>query len=199
MKNRNFGKLIEDDVIEYADNVIDVVQQHVAIHFDEDEQQEISSTYYTHNTIMHPTADDYLSASNGPFYPIVDIKQEVQDGDWLMPTDKGELSNGTILKKYDVMHHESTIDDYDKAMEKYLQDTRFARGYTTREPTSYINSQHPRWHQDAVDWIAFRDSVMEYGLSVMNDYQQSGTIVTLDEFIDGFPSNEGIWTYDGQE
>lgn len=80
-----------------------------------------------------------------------------------------------------------TVEDYDAAMETHLNVARVARGYTTREPDCYINSGNPRWKQDAADWIAFRDAVMEYSLAVMNDYAATGKAPTLKEFKAGFP------------
>lgn len=76
-----------------------------------------------------------------------------------------------------------TVDDYNNELEGYLTEVRYARGYTDRDPSEYYNSTVPRWHQDAVDWIQFRDVVMVYGLSILNEYQATGEApVTLDEF-----------------
>lgn len=80
------------------------------------------------------------------------------------------------------------IEDYDRVMEKHIKQTRIARGYTTREPDCYINSSNSRWKQDAIDFIAFRDDVMEYGLTVINTYEQTGVAPTLDDFKNGLPT-----------
>lgn len=80
-----------------------------------------------------------------------------------------------------------TVADYDAAMEEYLKAARVARGYTTREPDCYINSGNPRWKQDAADWIAFRDAVMEYSLAVMNEYAETGIAPSLADFKAGLP------------
>lgn len=86
------------------------------------------------------------------------------------------------------------VADYDSAMEEYLMETRFARGYTTREPSDYSGSSVERWAQDAADWIRFRDSVMLYALSVENAVSAGQTPPTVDEFKAGFPTVE--WTYE---
>lgn len=76
---------------------------------------------------------------------------------------------------------------YDNAMEEYLKEVRIARGYTVREPSDYKDSQNLRWKQDALDWIAFRDQVMEYGLNVQNTFATTGVAPSLEEFRQGFP------------
>lgn len=88
---------------------------------------------------------------------------------------------------------------YDNVLEEYLKAIRFDRGYTSREPDSYMNSSHPRWKQDAIDWSLFRDKVMEYGLSIINDYQQKGISVSIDTFKENLPLSDGIWTYQEQK
>lgn len=88
---------------------------------------------------------------------------------------------------------EETIQDYDNAMENYLRETRFARGYTLREPSDYKDSSVARWKQDAIDWIAFRDAVLVYGLEVENTAQQTGVIPSMQEFLAGMPVI--TWTY----
>lgn len=85
---------------------------------------------------------------------------------------------------------EITAADYDNAMEEYLTETRIARGYTTREPDCYLNSTNARWKQDAADWIAFRDAVMEYGLAIMNEYAETGIAPSLADFKAGLPVME---------
>lgn len=80
-----------------------------------------------------------------------------------------------------------TLADYDLAMEAHLTSARVARGYTTREPDCYANSSNPRWKQDAADWIAFRDAVMEYSLAVMNEYAATGIAPALEDFKSGLP------------
>lgn len=86
-----------------------------------------------------------------------------------------------------------TPHDYDVVMEDYIREVRIARGYTLREPDDYFGSSVPRWAQDAVDWMKFRDAVMLYGLEVQNTYATTGVAPTLAEFKAGFPKME--WSY----
>lgn len=86
-----------------------------------------------------------------------------------------------------------TVEDYDTAMEDHIRRTREARGYTVREPSDYRDSSNPRWAQDAVDYIAFRDAVMEYGLSVINAYEETGIAPTLEDFTAALPVI--TWSY----
>lgn len=86
-----------------------------------------------------------------------------------------------------------TADDYDAAMEAHIAAARIARGYTTREPDAYLNSRNERWAMDAMDYIAFRDAVMEYGLMVQNEFVKTGKAPSLDDFKAGLPQIE--WTF----
>ena len=86
-----------------------------------------------------------------------------------------------------------TFDDYDRAMEAHLDTEKAARGYTKREPSDYKGSGVARWAQDAEDWIAHRDAVMEYGLEVENKSKRGEPVPTLDEFEAGLPKI--VWTY----
>ena len=86
-----------------------------------------------------------------------------------------------------------TLADYENALEEHIRKTREARGYTTREPDTYKDSSVPRWRQDALDYIAFRDACMLYGLEVMNTYAAGGVVPDLEEFIRNLP--EITWTY----
>lgn len=83
-----------------------------------------------------------------------------------------------------------TMDDYDNAMEAHITATRVARGYTTREPDCYINSRNERRAQDAEDFIAFRDAVMDYAAAVREEYRTSGTVPSLEEFKHNLPQIE---------
>lgn len=88
---------------------------------------------------------------------------------------------------------EVTVADYDTIMEQHITDARYARGYTTREPTEFVTSSIPRWKQDAEDFVLFRDTVLAYGLEVMNHYAATGEAPTLEEFKNNLPNI--VWTY----
>ena len=88
-----------------------------------------------------------------------------------------------------------SIADYDRIMEQHIKDACIARGYTTREPDAYLNSRNERWAQDAEDFIAFRDKVMEYGLMVQNEFVQTGKAPSLEVFKAGLP--QIVWTLNG--
>lgn len=94
-----------------------------------------------------------------------------------------------------------TVDDYNRVLEDYLLGKRSERGYTDREPSDYYNSSVARWAQDARDWIAFRDSVMTYGLQIINDFYSGRQVPSIDEFKAELEKIECNWTYevtDGQ-
>ena len=86
-----------------------------------------------------------------------------------------------------------TVADYDAAMEKHLVAERCARGYTTREPDMYTDSEVPRWNADARDWKKHRDAVMLYALDVMNRVSAGEPPPMLAEFTAGLPNI--VWSY----
>lgn len=61
-------------------------------------------------------------------------------------------------------------------------------------PDGYANSSVPRWKQDAEDWVAHRDAVMTYALTLMNEVEAGiRPAPTMDEFKAGLPVIE--WSY----
>ena len=86
-----------------------------------------------------------------------------------------------------------SVRDYDRALEDHIKAVCEARGYTTREPSGYKDSAVPRWAQDAVDFIAFRDACMLYGLEVQNRYAEGLSVPSLEEFKKNLPIC--TWTY----
>lgn len=83
---------------------------------------------------------------------------------------------------------------YDKLLEAKLKTQKEARGYTLREPSSYADSPCPRYRQDAEDWKLHVAKTMIAGLTALNQYQQSGQIPGIDEFLAGLPNI--VWTID---
>lgn len=88
---------------------------------------------------------------------------------------------------------EVTAADYDKLLEEHIYLARAARGYTTREPSYYLQSSVPRWKQDAHDWVDFIDRCMLYGLEVQNRYAAGEEVPSLEEFKANLPQIN--WTY----
>ena len=89
-----------------------------------------------------------------------------------------------------------SVSDYDHAMEDYCKQVRIDRGYTTNSPVDYYNSANERWAQDARDYIAFRDEILEYALEVENEFDKGGDIPTLDEFKAHLNTIKCHWTYE---
>ena len=117
---------------------------------------------------------------------------EVPDGK-VAVADGFELINGEWRNAWRIEDAPlPSIAEYDAAMEAHLADEKAARGYTTREPDVYLNSQVPRWASDARDWVAHRDAVMLYAIDVMNRVAAGEPQPTLAEFKAGLPQIE--WT-----
>jgi hypothetical protein len=150
--------------------------------------------------VSNPTAEDCAAMvdANGklnPAYPRSDesfAPPKCDEGYHAVP-DGYELRDGAWVRKWRVEPITHTVNDYDSAMEDYLRQVRYERGYTTREPDDYFGSSNPRWSQDAKDWVAFRDAVMTYALGVINEYAASGNAPTLAEFKAGFPKM--VWSF----
>lgn len=129
-----------------------------------------------------------------PYLPIVDEPPTTDAAHYAFPT--GWTRDGETWRRvYEVRAYPPpTIAGFDDAMEAHLYDERAARGYTTREPDAYLNSSVPRWAQDARDWVAHRDAVMAYALTLMNQVEDGERDApTMAEFRAGLPAIQ--WTY----
>jgi hypothetical protein len=150
--------------------------------------------------VSNPTEADYAEMvdANGKPNPAYPRSEEsfappaVDEGYHAVP-DGYDLIDGKWVKLWRVEPIAYTEADYDAAMEDYLREVRYERGYTTREPDDYFGSSNPRWAQDAKDWVAFRDAVMTYALGVINEYAASGNAPTLAEFKEGFLKM--VWSF----
>lgn len=142
--------------------------------------------------VSNPTAEDYAAIGAYPRSEESFAPPTVDEG-FRSVTDGYALEDGKWVRKWRVEPIAYTVDDYDNAMEDYLREVRVERGYTTREPDTYLHSSDPRWSQDAKDWITFKDDVMHYALGVINSYDKTGNAPALEEFKAGFPKI--VWSY----
>lgn len=142
--------------------------------------------------ITNPTAEDYAAIGAYPRDEASFTLPQV-DAEHRAVPDGYELKDGKWVRKWRVEPIVYTESDYDAAMEDYLREVRYERGYTTREPDDYFGSSNPRWAQDAKDWVAFRDAVMTYALDIINTYTKTGNAPTLAAFKAGFPKM--VWSY----
>ena len=105
-----------------------------------------------------------------------------------------DVEHGKWIRRYRLEDAAPEMSDFDAAMEKHLKSEREERGYTTREPDTYWNSEVPRWRQDAHDWVAHRDAVMEYALALITAVEAGERQPpTMEEFVAGLPKI--VWTY----
>lgn len=142
-------------------------------------------------TYINPSAEIYAQYG---FLPYTEDPPGSPDPGYHWAPDGYGVSDGRAYRKWkQVANPPPALEDFDRAMEDHLVRERSERGYTTREPDSYLTSSVPRWKQDAEDWVAHRDAVMEYALQVMNDYASTGIAPTMDEFKAGLPRI--VWTY----
>lgn len=177
---RDYGKIVEGGAITFAPSAV-----------------EVDGMVY-----IKPSAEQYAAATDGPWLPIRDDgpSGDAPEGQhWVRtgfyePSDDGKHIRVKYVLEADP---QPKVEDYDKAMEEHLVRERSERGYTTREPDMYLNSQVPRWAADARDWVAHRDAVMMYALQIMNDVAGGGTPPTLDEFTAGLPNI--VWSYNEDE
>lgn len=150
--------------------------------------------------VSNPTAEDYAAMvdANGnpnPAYPRSEesFAPPKCDEGYRVVANGYTLDDGKWVRKWRIEPIVYTVEDYDRAMEDYIYSVRVERGYTTREPSDYINSAVPRWRQDAEDYIAFRDAVMVYARTIINEYSATGNAPSLEKFKAGFPKI--VWSY----
>lgn len=143
-------------------------------------------------TYINPSAEIYAQYG---FLPYTEDPPGSPDPGYHWVPDGYGVSDGRAYRKWEqVADPPPAVEDFDKAMEDHLVRERSERGYTTREPDSYLTSVNPRWKQDAEDWVAHRDEVMEYALDLINAVQSGEREPpTMDEFVAGLPRI--VWTY----
>lgn len=114
--NRNFAQLEENNRIVYAPDLVIRVDHH---HdewdepvYDEDgnpvidpetgEQKTERKTqdWDAERRELHPTADDYANAKDGPWLPLDNTKPE-KEGAYFVSTEYGDLVDGRIVRRYD--------------------------------------------------------------------------------------------------
>jgi len=174
--NRNYGKVDSDHNIIYAPDMV----------------------AHDGRSYIKPRKEDMAAADDGPWLPVTESapSEPPPEGCHWKHTGKYDVGpDGNPVARYVAEEDPSpVVSDYDAAMEAHLVAERSARGYTTREPDSYLTSKVPRWAQDAEDWVAHRDEVMEYALELINAVQSGEREPpTMDEFVAGLPNI--VWSY----
>lgn len=144
--------------------------------------------------VLHPTEQQ---ATRFNAYPLANNPPPSAPSGKHYEATSYEIADGEIRSLYALTDDPApAVSEYDAAMEEHFVRERSARGYTTREPDAYRDSSVPRWAQDARDWVAYRDRVMEYAIGFLNAVE-SGTVElpTLEEFRASLPHI--VWTYKG--
>ena len=140
-----------------------------------------------------PSDEDYLAAKwyyNSVQPPEIPEGKVVETITYRVDTDE----NMVVADYTYVDAPPPSLEEYDAAMEDFLRKEREERGYTTREPDSYLTSNNPRWAADAHDWVNHRDAVMEYALELINAVKRGDrTPPTMEEFLGNIPKIE--WSY----
>lgn len=159
-RNRNFGKLVNGSVQYAPKNLL------------------IKGEIYG-----EPSGVLYIAEG---WKRIVDNRLPPSDGYNIVTDGWDEQATELIrIYRYEPIHH--TEADFNAALEQHLRNERTARGYDEREPSDYKDSGIQRWRQDALDWIAYRDAVMMYGLAILNEWKATGVEPSYDEFVANLP------------
>ena len=140
-----------------------------------------------------PTEQDYNEAG---WYRNNIQPPEIPDGKVLATTTyvHSEEKNAIVAEYTYEDSPPPSLEEFDMAMEQFMKEERYARGYTTREPDSYLTSEVPRWAQDAKDWVSHRDAVMEYALALINAVKAGEREPpTMEEFMTEMPKIQ--WTF----
>lgn len=138
--------------------------------------------------VVNPSSEQYIAAgwlANAVTPP------QPPEGQMVAAT-RYVAHDGRVVAVYDYEPIKPTVDDYNRAVEDHLMAERMERGYDTREPSLYINSSVHRWSQDAVDWVRHVDAVMTFALGVLNGWEKTHEVMSLDEFRAAIPRIE--WT-----
>jgi len=189
MVNKNYG-YVKDGNIVYAPTSFRVRIHHSESYEDPDTGEIRTHEWDEEYTELHPELhpESYEHAIPNPFYPVDDEPPTCDEYHKIVS--KGwefDEIRRVCFHIYDIVDREFTQDDYDRAMEIHITQTRNARGYTTREPSAYATSNVPRFRQDAIDWQNFLDAVMLYALDVLNKVSAGEPAPSLQEFKTNLP------------
>ena len=210
--NRNFAQLDENNKIVYApDWVIRVDHHHEEWDepvYDEDgnpiidpdtgeqKTEHKTSDWDTERRELHPTADDYAHAKDGPWLPLDSTKPE-KDGAYFVSTEYGDLVDGRIVRRYDerpIVAPEPINRRWTRlkiktalAMagmivkaEEYLSGVDIAPNYNAWQALSDCDYVEENWPQKET-WNAVLDGAAEaFGK----------TRAEIDAFIDSIPTEE---------
>ena len=100
MMNRNFAKLDENNKIIYAPDWVIRVDHHHEEWIDPETGEKHESDWDAERRELHPTADDYAHAKDGPWLPLDSTKPE-KVGVYFVSTEYGDLVDGRIVRRYD--------------------------------------------------------------------------------------------------
>ena len=196
-QNKDFAKLISPDSIEFAPLPLLIEISHKGESTDPETGETVPYEWTERKIKVHPSEEDFKAAG---YLPLEDNPPSSthEEGYHYEPV-RYDVVDGKVVRLYALVEDAlPTLDEYDAAMEEHLLAERSARGYTTREPDSYLTSEEPRWCQDAKDWVAHRDDVMRYALGLINAVQSGQmTPPKMEEFKAGLPEIE--WHYTDKE
>ena len=98
--NRKFGKLDENSSIIYAPDCVVVVDHRHEEWTDPETGEKHEEDWDTEHRELHPTADDYAHAKDGPWLPVVSEPPQ-KTGVRFSPTEFGDLVDGVLRRRYD--------------------------------------------------------------------------------------------------
>jgi hypothetical protein len=143
--------------------------------------------------VSNPTAQQLAKINGFPRDKQSFIQPQCEPG-YQAVFDRYDSSTGVWKQLWKIVPIQYTYNDYNNAMEDYIRQTYEQRGYIEREPSAYINDPFPRFAQDAQDYVEFRSKVMQYGLPILNELLNNGSVPSMEEFKAGFPKI--AWTYE---
>ena len=98
--NRNFAQLDENHRIIYAPDWVIRVDHHHEEWIDPETGEKHESDWDAERRELHPTADDYAHAKDGPWLPLDSTKPE-KVGVYFVSTEYGDIVDGRIVRRYE--------------------------------------------------------------------------------------------------
>lgn len=102
-----------------------------------------------------------------------------------------DLWNGTVFTKPNqpVKTIDEVMREYTDALQLFLDKKARERQYDNAiSLATYTSSTNAQWKAEADAFVAWRDAVYVYALSVLDSVQQGGQQPTIDDFIAGLPA-----------
>jgi hypothetical protein len=116
---------------------------------------------------------------------------EILIGEWNVPNVERPLEADLLAESdlYEIPYLKKSLQDScQQYFAKHVEDEAILKQYSSAVScASYVLSTNPQWKAEAEAFIAWRDAVYAYGISIISDVEGGAAIPTMEQVIAGLP------------